>query len=109
MHTYRLKLFVAGKTPRSARAIELLERICRDDLGGRGELEVIDTLEDPKAAEEQGVLATPTLVKESPRPVQWVIGDLSERKKVLARLGIEFDGGDDPTASEAGDARGAAE
>lgn len=82
-----LRLFVAGKTPRSEQAIANLERICEQELGDRYELLIVDVLEHPEAAEEARVLATPTLIKQLPPPIRRVIGDLSDKEKVL--LGLE--------------------
>ena len=85
---YLLRLFVTGKTPRASAAVANLRRICDEDLDGRYELEVIDVLEQPDAAEAARVLATPTLIKMLPPPLRRIIGDLSDREKVL--LGLEL-------------------
>jgi circadian clock protein KaiB len=84
---YLLKLYVTGKTPKAEAAIANLRRICDDELRGNYELEVIDVLEHPQLAEDDRVLATPTLIKRLPPPLRRVIGDLSDRHKVL--LGLE--------------------
>ena len=84
---YLLRLFVTGKTPRAQQALANLERICEEELGGRYELEVIDVLERPDIAESEKILATPTLIKRLPPPLRRVIGDLSDKDKVL--LGLE--------------------
>lgn len=84
---YLLKLYVAGSSARATTAIENLRRICDQDLHGEYGLEIIDVLEHPEAAEQDRVLATPTLVKQLPPPIRRVIGDLSDREKVL--LGLE--------------------
>ena len=84
---YLLKLYVTGRTSKSELAIANLQRICTDELGGRYELEIIDVLEHPQAAEDDKVLATPTLIKRLPPPLRRVIGDLSDKHKVL--LGLE--------------------
>jgi len=84
----RLRLFVAGgKSPRSRRAIENLERILSDLQGPPCELEVIDVLASPESAASEGILATPTLIKSSPPPQRRVTGDLSDSKKVLRAIG----------------------
>jgi len=82
-----LKLYVNGSSPRAATAIENLRRICEHDLHGQYELEIIDVVDRPEAAEVDRVLATPTLIKQLPPPLRRVIGDLSDREKVL--LGLE--------------------
>jgi circadian clock protein KaiB len=87
MHNYILKLYIAGTSPRAQAAIANLQRICDEDLAGRYSLEIIDVLEHPEAAESDKILATPTLVKQLPPPLRRVIGDLSDKEKVL--LGLE--------------------
>jgi circadian clock protein KaiB len=83
-----LKLFVTGQTIRSGRAIANLRRICEEDLGTEYELTIIDVLERPQLAEDEKILATPTLIRESPLPVRRIIGDLSDTKQVL--LGLDL-------------------
>ncbi len=85
----RLRLYVTGRTPQSQRAIENLRQICESELEGRYEVQVIDVLEHPELAEREKILATPTLVKRLPQPVRKIIGDLSDREKVLVGLDIE--------------------
>lgn len=85
---YKLRLFVTGQTSHSQRAIDNLRHICEHDLGEMYELEVIDVLEHPQLAENEKIMATPTLVKKLPEPVRKIIGDLSDRDRVL--LGLDF-------------------
>lgn len=85
---YRLRLFVTGSTPRSARAIANMRRICEENLSGRYDLEVVDVYEHPEATREMQVVATPTLVKILPEPLRRFIGDLSNEEKVLAGLNL---------------------
>jgi circadian clock protein KaiB len=87
MNNYILKLYVTGSSPRAQAAIANLKRICEEDLAGRYSLEIVDVLEHPEAAEMDKILATPTLVKQLPPPLRRVIGDLSDKDKVL--LGLE--------------------
>jgi circadian clock protein KaiB len=84
---YLLKLYVTGSSPRTDRAIGNLRRICETELNGDFALEIIDVLENPEAAEQDRILATPTLIKALPPPLRRVIGDLSDTDKVL--LGLE--------------------
>lgn len=84
---YLLKLYVTGSSPRAEQAVANLKRICEEDLHGDYELEVIDVLKHPELAESDRVLATPTLIKQLPPPLRRVIGDLSDKDKVL--LGLE--------------------
>jgi circadian clock protein KaiB len=81
-----LRLFVTGSTARSAQAIENIHALCEDYLHGRYELEVIDIYQQPNAAAEEQIIAAPTLVKELPEPAQRLIGDLSDRGRVLVGL-----------------------
>ncbi|HEX6628278.1 MAG TPA: circadian clock KaiB family protein [Gemmatimonadaceae bacterium] len=84
---YLLTLYVTGNSPRTKVAIDNLNRICSQELEGRYELEIIDVLENPQRAEDERILATPTLIKQLPPPLRRVIGDLSDKEKVL--LGLE--------------------
>ncbi len=90
--TYVLRLFVAGTTTRSQRAISSLRRICDQHLPGRCDLEVIDIYTNPEATRQFQILATPTLVKVLPAPLRRIIGDLSDHAKVLAGLSIDLSG-----------------
>jgi circadian clock protein KaiB len=83
-----LKLYVTGTSPRTRQAIENLQRICEQDLHGRYQLDIIDVLEHPQAAEDDRILATPTLIKRLPPPLRRVIGDLSDKEKVLFGLEV---------------------
>lgn len=85
---YVLRLYVTGSTPRSARAVRNMRRICDEHLAGRYELEVIDIYERPEAAREVQVVAAPTLVRLLPEPLRRVIGDLSDLEKVLQGLDL---------------------
>jgi circadian clock protein KaiB len=85
-----LKLYITGHTPTSNRIIANLHRICEEELGGKYQMEVIDVLERPQLAENEKILATPTLVKELPPPLRRVIGDLSDTEKVLLGLDLQF-------------------
>ncbi len=86
---YVLRLYVTGSTPRSARAIENMRRICEEHLAGRYELEVIDVYQLPEAAREAQLIAAPTLVLLLPEPLRRIIGDLTNVGRVLAGLDIE--------------------
>jgi len=84
-----LKLYITGQTPKSGRAAVNIRRICEEELKGRYELVIIDVLERPQLAEDEKILATPTLIKELPPPLRRVIGDLSDTAKVLIGLDIQ--------------------
>jgi circadian clock protein KaiB len=86
-----LRLYVAGGAPNSMQAIANLESICAEYLKDGHRLEVVDVLEDPRRAMAEGVLVTPSLTKLSPQPVAQVVGNLSDRKRVLLALGLKPD------------------
>ncbi len=88
MAKYLLKLYIAGQTARTEQAIANLRGICETDLEGQFELAVIDVLERPQLAENEKILATPTLVKELPPPLRRVVGDLSDRDSILVGLDL---------------------
>ncbi|PIY39280.1 MAG: circadian clock protein KaiB [Armatimonadetes bacterium CG_4_10_14_3_um_filter_66_18] len=83
-----MRLYVAGKTPKSLTAIANLRKICEDRLAGRYTVEVIDLLENPQLAAGEKILALPTLVRKLPEPVRKLIGDLSNAERVLVGLDI---------------------
>jgi circadian clock protein KaiB len=85
---YKLRLFVTGSTPRSTRAIANMRKICEENLSGRYDLEVVDVYENPDATRELQIIATPTLVKILPEPLRRIIGDLSDKERVLAGLNL---------------------
>jgi circadian clock protein KaiB len=92
-------LYVTGTSPRTKIAVENLNRICAEELAGRYELEIVDVLENPQRAEDEKILATPTLIKQLPPPLRRVIGDLSDKDKVL--LGLEVRAAPSPRSSSA--------
>lgn len=94
---YVLRLYVTGSTARSARAIENMHRICEEHLAGRYDLEVVDIYQRPEAAREVQLVAAPTLVRLLPEPLRRIVGDLSDRDKVLRGLDLlPQDGGAGP-------------
>jgi len=94
---YILTLYVTGTSPRTRVAIDNLNSICKQELEGRYELEIVDVLEHPQRAEDERILATPTLIKQLPPPLRRVIGDLSDKDKVL--LGLEVRPGSSSSSS----------
>ena len=85
---YVLRLYVTGMTSRAGRAIENVRAICDEHLEGRYDLEVIDVYQQPVLAKAQQIIAAPTLVKERPLPLRRIIGDMSNRERVLAGLDV---------------------
>jgi circadian clock protein KaiB len=88
MDGLHLTLYVAGDTPRSRQAMANLEHICAELLGGRAICATVDVLDSPDIADAERILATPTLVRESPAPRRRVTGDLSDAQRVLSALGF---------------------
>jgi|RhiMetdeSRZDD1v2_1073273.scaffolds.fasta_scaffold597507_2 circadian clock protein KaiB len=86
---YRLRLYVAGKTPKSILALANLKQICEEHLLGRYEIEIIDLLENPQLAQGDQILALPTLVRRLPEPIKKIIGDLSNKERVLVGLDLQ--------------------
>ena len=89
MEKFKLRLYITGKTPKAERAIANLKEICEKELKGLYELSIIDVLENPQLAENEKILATPTLIKDLPPPLRRIIGDLSDREQVLLGLNLE--------------------
>ena len=85
---YLLRLYVVGATPSSQRAISNLREICENELAGRYELEVIDIYQQPTLGAGEQIIAAPTLVKKLPLPVRRLVGDMSDRERVL--LGLDL-------------------
>jgi len=85
---YRLRLYVAGQTPKSVLAFTNLKQICEEHLQGRYEIEIIDLLQNPQLARGDQILAVPTLVRRLPEPIKKIIGDLSNTERVLVGLDL---------------------
>ena len=83
-----LRLYVAGQTPKSLAALANLKKICTEHLDGRYKLHVIDLLKTPQLAHNDQILAIPTLVRKLPEPIRKIIGDLSDRNRVLVGLNL---------------------
>ena len=85
---WQLRLYVAGRTPKSVAAFVNLKRICEQHLQGRYCVEVIDLLEQPQLAKGDQIFAVPTLVRQLPPPLKKIIGDLSNEERVLVGLDL---------------------
>jgi circadian clock protein KaiB len=83
-----LRLYVTGATPNSVRALANIKRICEEYLQGRYSLEVIDIYQQPQLAQDEQIIAAPTLIKQLPHPLRRMIGALSSTEKVLAGLDL---------------------
>jgi circadian clock protein KaiB len=85
---YVLRLYVTGMTTRSARAVTNLQAVCDEYLKDRYDLEVIDIYQQPVLAKGEQIIAAPTLIKKLPLPMRRIIGDMSNRERVL--LGLDL-------------------
>jgi circadian clock protein KaiB len=86
---WRLRLYVAGQSPKSLRAFANLKTLCEEHLPGRYEIEIIDLIEQPALASSDDILAIPTLVRRLPMPLRKIIGDLSNTERVLIGLRLQ--------------------
>jgi len=86
--TWRLRLYVAGQTPKSITALANLKRLCEDHLAGRYRIEVVDLVKQPHLARRDDIVVLPTLVRQLPRPIRKIIGDLSNVERVLIGLDV---------------------
>jgi circadian clock protein KaiB len=86
---WKLRLFVAGQTPKSIRAFANLKVLCEGHLKGHYQIEVIDLLENPHMARGNQIVALPTLVIKLPQPVRQIIGDLSDTERVLVGMALQ--------------------
>jgi circadian clock protein KaiB len=86
---YILRLYITGATSRSVLAITNLKKICEEFLEGRYELEVIDLYQKPRLAKDEQIIAAPTLIKKLPLPFRRIIGDMSNKEKVLLGLDLK--------------------
>ena len=89
---YVLRLYVTGLTPRSTRAITAVRDICEQHLTGRYELEIIDVYQQPGRISSDQIVAIPTLVKHQPAPLRYVVGDMTDRQRLLFGLGLPLEG-----------------
>lgn len=86
--TFQLRLYVAGQTPNSLKALENLRRICEEHLSGKYQIEVVDLIRNPSLARNDQIVAIPTLVRKLPQPIKKIIGDLSNTERVLVGLEV---------------------
>ncbi|MEO5375008.1 MAG: circadian clock protein KaiB [Alphaproteobacteria bacterium] len=86
---WMLRLYIAGKTPKSVTALANLKKLCEQELAGRYQIEVVDLTLTPERAKADQIVAIPTLVRKLPPPLKRIIGDLSNRDRVI--IGLELD------------------
>ena len=85
---YVLRLYVTGMTPRSTRAITSIRTLCEKHLQGRYSLQVVDIYQHPQLTRKEQIIAAPTLIKRLPSPLRRMVGDLSDRDRVLFGLDL---------------------
>ena len=83
-----LRLYVTGLTSRSMHAIKYVREVCEQHLAGNYDLEIIDVYQSPTRIMQDQVVAIPTLVKCAPAPVRLMVGDMSNRERLLIGLGL---------------------
>ena len=83
---WQLRLYVAGRTPKSVAAFANLQRLCEEHLAGKFQIEVIDLIENPRLASDDQIVAIPTLVRKLPPPIRKIVGDLSDTERTLVGL-----------------------
>ena len=88
-YKWELRLYIAGNTPKSVKALSNLKRYCEEHLKDQYKIEVIDLLVQPQLAAGDQILAVPTLVRKLPQPIRKIIGDLSNTERVLVGLDIQ--------------------
>jgi circadian clock protein KaiB len=86
---YILRLYITGLTPRSSRAVENLKAVCEEYLQGHYELEIVDIYQHPNLMEGEQIFAAPTLIKKLPEPLRRLVGDMSDKDRVLLGLDLK--------------------
>ena len=85
---YVLRLYILGSSPKSQRAVESIKKICEEHLKGRYELEIIDIYQKKTLDNDEQIIAAPTLIKKLPLPLRRLIGDMSNKERIL--LGLDL-------------------
>ena len=97
---YVLRLYVTGMTPRSTEAVAAIRAICEEHLRGKYDLQVIDIYQHPALAKDEQIIAVPTLVKKLPAPLSLLIGNLSDKERVLLGLNLRREPGPRPDSGK---------
>ena len=92
---WELRLYVAGKAPKSVAAFANLKKICEEHMPGRYRIEVIDLLEHPQLAAGDQIVAIPTLVRKLPEPLRRIVGELRDTERTLVGLQLRSSRSDD--------------
>jgi circadian clock protein KaiB len=87
---WKLRLYVAGQTPKSLTAFSNLKKLCEQHLPGRYQIEIVDLTKQPQLAQNDQIVALPTLVRKLPEPIKRVIGDLSNLERVMVGLDLSL-------------------
>lgn len=87
--TYVMRLYVAGLTPKSRLAIQSIRALCEQHLKNRYELEIIDIYQQPELLQQEQIIVAPTLIKQLPLPLRRLIGDMSDKKKIIIGLDLK--------------------
>jgi circadian clock protein KaiB len=85
---YKLRLYITGQTPRSLQSVENLRALCDRYLPNQFDLEIVDIYQQPAMAKEGQIIAAPTLIKSMPLPLRRLVGDFSDRERVI--LGLDL-------------------
>ena len=91
LNVWNLRLYVAGQTPKSLTAFSNLKKLCEEHLPGRYQIEIVDLTKQPHLAQNDQIVALPTLVRKLPEPIKRVIGDLSNLERVMVGLELRAD------------------
>src|SRR5688572_33047892 len=86
---YVLRLFITGSTPRSERSLQNIRALCEREFGGNYQLEVVDIYQQPEMARDNQIVAAPTVIKMLPLPLRRLVGDFSDRERVLVGLDMK--------------------
>ena len=100
--TWELRLYVAGKSPKSVAAFSNLKRLCEEHLAGRYRIEVVDLLKNPQLAAGDQIVAIPTLIRKLPEPLRRIVGDLSDAERTLVGLQLRQAGSGSRDSSAGG-------
>jgi circadian clock protein KaiB len=87
--TYVLRLYVTGTTPRATSAILKVKSFCEENLKGNYNLEIVDIYQQPEFAKAEQIIAAPTLIKRLPLPLRRLVGDFSQRDRVIVGLDLQ--------------------
>ena len=86
---WHLRLYVAGQSPKSLRALANLKAMCEEHLAGQYQIEIVDLVDNPAQARDDNIVALPTLVRRLPPPLRKIIGDLSDQARVMGSLSLQ--------------------